>query len=416
VGTEQQSFNMRLLSQSDLDGFGDGGEGIGLHARNGKRTLFVAHEAAPKNFTGVDVTDPRRPRIVCQTELPHDKLRSNSLSVMGDLMAVAYQTNDVGIRPAGIELFDISDPASPRSIGVFDTSGSHSRGAHFVWLDVEGFAYVATGMPDWEPKRAKDHQLVVIVDVRDPVHPKEFGRWWLPGTRVGDAETLPLPADPSNDLGYRAHNINVYPERPDRAYVAYLDGGVIILDISDRARPSMVSRFDYHPPMKAGFTHTVVPLFERGLLLVADEANQRNPHVPASYEGAGWDHPKLVWVMDASYEPNIVPVSTLPMPPLEEFRFRGGKFGAHNIHENDPVPTAWKSSQLVFGAFFNAGIRAYDIRNHLQPVEVGFFIPPNLPGPEFRAPQMNDVYVDENRVIYALERSAGGLYVLELTA
>jgi hypothetical protein len=28
----------------------------------------------------------------------------------------------------------------------------------------------------------------------------------------------------------------------------------------------MISRLDYHPPL-TGFTHTVVPLFERGLLL-----------------------------------------------------------------------------------------------------------------------------------------------------
>jgi hypothetical protein len=28
---------------------------------------------------------------------------------------------------------------------------------------------------------------------------------------------------------------------------------------------------------------------------------------------------------------------------------------------------------------------------------------------------MNDVYVDENRTIYAIDRHVGGLYVLELT-
>jgi hypothetical protein len=29
---------------------------------------------------------------------------------------------------------------------------------------------------------------------------------------------------------------------------------------------------------------------------------------------------------------------------------------------------------------------------------------------------MNDVYVDENRLIYGIDRIAGGLYILELTA
>src|SRR2546427_8044788 len=33
------------------------------------------------------------------------------------------------------------------------------------------------------------------------------------------------------------------------------------------------SRWDYHPPFP-GFCHTVVPLFERGLLVVSDEATK----------------------------------------------------------------------------------------------------------------------------------------------
>jgi hypothetical protein len=394
---------MRLLAHSDLGGFGNGGEGIGLHASKGRRTLFIAHESAPVNFTGVDVSDPRRPMIICQTRLPHAAVRSNALALRGDLLAVAYQTNEPGQTPAGMELFDISEPRAPRSIGFFDTSGPHSHGAHYVNLDAEGFAYLATGMPAWEPKRPIDHQLLVIVDVRDPTAPREVGRYWLPGQRKGEPDELRFA--PAPDGGpYRAHNVNVHPERPDRAYVAYCDGGVLILDISDRARPALVSRFDYHPPMKYGFTHTVVPLVGRGLVIVSDEANSNR-----------LDLPKLVWVMDARHERQLVPLSTLPLPPYEEFRGRGGRFGAHNIHENDPVPTAFRSEELVFGAFFNAGIRVYDIRDQFRPEEIGFYIPPAPAGSPLGATQLNDVYVDENRVIYGLERVSGGLYILELT-
>jgi hypothetical protein len=32
-----------------------------------------------------------------------------------------------------------------------------------------------------------------------------------------------------------------------------------------------------------------------------------------------------------------------------------------------------------------------------------------------RANSVNDVYVDENRIIYAIDRLKGGLYILELT-
>ncbi|MDB5912192.1 MAG: hypothetical protein JWP22_867, partial [Ramlibacter sp.] len=92
------SLNMKLLAQHELGGFGGLGEGMGIQlAKDGRRILWLAHEAAPKNFSGVDVTDPRNPRLVVQTELPHMKVRSNSLDVVGDIMAVAYQTQTVGL-------------------------------------------------------------------------------------------------------------------------------------------------------------------------------------------------------------------------------------------------------------------------------------------------------------------------------
>ena len=123
------SFNMRLLAHHELQGFGGIGEGIALQqARDGRRILWLAHEAAPKNFTGVDVSDPRAPRVIVQTDLPHAKMRSNSLDVTGDVMAVAYQTRTAGQSPAGFELFDISVPENPRSIACVDASGPGSRG------------------------------------------------------------------------------------------------------------------------------------------------------------------------------------------------------------------------------------------------------------------------------------------------
>ena len=92
-------------------------------ARDGRRVLWLAHESAPKNFTAVDVSDPRAPKVIVQTDLPHAQMRSNSLEVAGDLMAVAYQVTKFGLKPAGFELFDISTPEKPRSIATFDASG-----------------------------------------------------------------------------------------------------------------------------------------------------------------------------------------------------------------------------------------------------------------------------------------------------
>ena len=83
-------LNMKLLAQHTLNGFGGMGEGMSMQlARDGRRVLWLAHESAPKNFTAVDVSDPRAPKLVIQTELPHARVRSNSLDIVGDMMVVA---------------------------------------------------------------------------------------------------------------------------------------------------------------------------------------------------------------------------------------------------------------------------------------------------------------------------------------
>src|SRR3954462_15877978 len=120
MAAEAEALNMRLVAHDRLKGFGGVGEGMSMQLVGGRRILWLAHESAPKNFTGVDVTDPRQPKVVVQTELPHMKVRSNSLDVVGNLLAVAYQTATVGLQPAGVDLFDVSVPEKPRLVSHFD--------------------------------------------------------------------------------------------------------------------------------------------------------------------------------------------------------------------------------------------------------------------------------------------------------
>ena len=62
--SETLAWNMRLISHHELAGFGGVGEGINMQVtKNGRRILWLAHWGAPKNFTGVDVTDPRNPAV-----------------------------------------------------------------------------------------------------------------------------------------------------------------------------------------------------------------------------------------------------------------------------------------------------------------------------------------------------------------
>jgi hypothetical protein len=406
ISPKSQILNFKPLAQHELDGFGGVGEGINMQlAPDGRRILWLAHESAPKNFTGVDVSDPRKPRVVIQTELPHKDVRSNSLDVVGNTLCVAYQTKKVGMKPAGIELFDISVPEKPKLISHFDCSGPHSRGVHAVWFVDGEYVHMAAGAADFQPRDPRDDQCYMIVDVRNPSKPVEAGRWWAPGTREGDSAPSPRRTEGDCEVGisgFRAHNTNVFPDRPDRAYVGYLDYGAVILDIGDKAHPRMVSRWSNCPPY-SGFNHTALPLFSSNLLLVSDE----------STKDAAADWPKLVWVLDMKVETALLPISTLPLPPKEAFAKRGGRFGAHNLHENLPTKTSWRSDTIVFGTFFNGGLRAYDVSNPYQPQEIAYFVPGAPAMSRAGAIQLNDIFVDDRGIVYTVDRFAGGLYILE---
>ncbi|UYO92512.1 LVIVD repeat-containing protein [Pollutimonas sp. M17] len=400
-----QQRNMRLLSQDTLGGFGGVGEGIAMQCLpDGRRVLWLAHEGAPKNFTAVDVSDPRRPRVLVQTDLPHANVRSNSLEVSGNLMAVAYQVSQPGLAPAGFDLFDISQPEKPRLLSHFDASAPHSRGAHCLWFVDGTTVHMACGDPELVPRNPKDDQVYRIVDVSDPTSPKAIGRWHMPGTMEGDDAPPPQRLAPEFDSGFRAHNTNVYPQRPDRCYLGYLDGGAFIMDISDLSNPKPISRFMNSPPFK-GFTHTAMPLFDRKLMVVSDETVQDN--------AADW--PKLVWLVDISDEKHPISISTLPMPPVEIHKQRGGRYGAHNVHENTPVPGSWKSEDILVCSYFNGGIRAYDIRDPYSPQEVAYFVPDAPAGSPAGSIQFNDVFVDDRGIVFAVDRHAGGLYAIEMT-
>lgn len=398
------SLNMKLVSHHEMGGFGGVGEGMGMQkTKDGRRVMWLGHEGAPKNFTAIDVTDPKNPKQIIQTELPHNEMRSNNLEVLGDIMFVSHQIRGKrGMTPAGFGIWDISKPEEPRKITHFDASGPHSLGVHCLWCVDGEYLHMSSGAPDFQPRNPNDHQFYRIIDVRNLSKPVEAGRWWYPGQKEGDAAPA-LPRHPKFDGGYRPHNIQVYPQRPDRAYVAYIDGGVVILDISDKAHPKEISRYNYSPPYN-GFTHTALPLFSRGLMIVTDECTKDD----------GIDWPKLGWVFDIREEKNPVPIATLPLPPAEVFTKRGGRFGAHNLYENYPGDVSWRSDNIVLGTFFNGGVRVYDLANPYQPKEVAYFVPgaPKL-SPKGSV-QINDVYVDDRQLVYIGDRFTGGLYILEM--
>lgn len=391
---------LRLLSVISLGDGVAGGEGLVVHAGfRGRRTLFVAAEHAPADFVAVDVTDPRRPSVVYGNSIPTG-VRSNNLAILGDLLAVTRQARDPGGKPAGVEFFDIADPARPRSIGFFDASGQRSVGTHFVWLAADGYAYLATQAPDYAARDPRDTFILSILDVSDPSLPREAGRWWPPG--VAETDTAPPPARPAPwDFGFRVHNTTVLPEQPGRAFVATTSGGAYILDISDRSRPGVAGSLQYAGPLP-GAAHTFVPLGSSGFAVLTDETLR---------DGAA-DFPQNTWVVDARVENRPLLVGSVAPPWPDQVPVRG-RYGAHNLHEYPPDAGAWRSFDLVAGAFFGLGVAVWDFSSPLRPRELGHFAPGTQPGGPVTG-QLNDVFIDDRRVIYTVDRRTDLCYVLEL--
>ena len=398
------TWNFKLLSHNLLGGFGGMGEGMSVQiAPDGRRIIWLAHESAPKNFTAVDVSDPRKPKVVCQTDLPQSHMRSNSLETCGNIMAVAYQTQKKGLQPAGMELFDISKPENPKSIGFYDCSGEHSRGVHQLWFCDGEYVHMASSSPDFVPTHPQDDQFYRCIDVRNPSKPVEVGRWHMPGTKQGD--NVPPPPRHPLDKGYRAHNCNVYPQRPDRCYLAYIDGGMHVLDISDKANSEENLVLDQPAALLRLHAHrgaAVRPRTDAG-----DRGVHREQRQGLAEARFGSSTPATKRTSCRSR-----PARCRTTRPMRRAR----RFGAHNIHENVPLPTCWQSDQVVLGTFFNGGLQGL---RHLQSVPARG--DPDLScrllqvtGAPTGTTQINDVFVDEREVVYCVDRHLGGLYCLEM--
>lgn len=131
-----RASNVSLVGHTDLAGRGDGGEGLVIQQwPDGRRWLYLAHEAQQTCVSVVDVTRPEAPAMVAQLPSPAPgRTRCNSLALVGQTLVVANQTLTKGDKPAGMWVLDVSDPARVQgakrlediSVAFFDTSGPHS--------------------------------------------------------------------------------------------------------------------------------------------------------------------------------------------------------------------------------------------------------------------------------------------------
>jgi hypothetical protein len=393
------AFHMTLVGHADMQ---SGGEGFAMKLTGaGHRLLYVAHESGPHCFSIFDVTDPARPATLRVVDTVSEDVRCNSLDVFGNVLAVAAETKRQGQPGGGFRIYALDDPAAPRQVGYFDASGPHSRGAHHVWLSSERLAHITSGAADFTPNRSSDDEFYRIIDIADPAHPHEVGRWWYPGQRAGDAEPAPgeIPLPDESNQGVRPHNIDVFASHANRAYLGYIDGGLVILDISDLTHPRTVSIVRYVGP----FTHTVFPMFDRNLAFVSEEAVQ----------DACADAPKHMAVWDIADETKPRLISVVPYAQNSaELCKRGGRYGPHNIYEDKPYGPTYKSSRFMVTSWFGGGVRIFDLADPQHPLEAAHYVPaPPADSPK-HAPQINDVFVDDRGIVYACDRFTGGLYIL----
>lgn len=395
---------MRLIGHSDIAGRGDG---LQLMVHRGY--AYVAHPWS-RGFSIIDVRDPRHPGQVSYIPAPPNTwnihlqthgdllLVINALDLFADVQTFAsektYYTQSMGQTlaggaprrawTAGMSVYDISRPGQPRQIGQLNVDGV---GLHRLWYTGGRWAYASAlldGFTDY---------IFVTIDMQEPTRPRLAGRWWLPGMHQAGGEALAAPPGKR----WALHHALVHG---DTAYACWRDGGLTLLDVTDRGAPRLIKHLNWCPPYGGG-THTALPLPARDLLIVADEAVLDNEE----------DGRKHVWVFDIREPTNPISIATFPTPMEADYPRKPGHFGPHNLHENRPG--SFVSDTLIFASWQNAGIRAFDVSDPYRPVETGALVPaaphamtdrrPNRP----QVIQSADVFVDAQGLIYATDYNAG---------
>ena len=81
----------------------------------------------------------------------------------------------------------------------------------------------------------------------------------------------------------------------------------------------------------------------------------------------------MAWFVDVTLEKTPMVISTFQVPEASgNFCERGGRFGSHSSNES-MAPAFYK--KIAFITYFNAGVRAIDVRDPYHPREIAYFIP-----------------------------------------
>ena len=410
----QLARNIRRLGGLDIAGGGQ------IVVQDGY--AFIGHMKPPKGTSIIDVRDPANPKVVSHISPPDEWSHTHKVRVAGDLMItnvemdrrhflrkgekiaglrekgmddgqiadelgvtlsdipVLEEALERGYQSGGFRVWDISDTSAPKLLSYVKT---HGFGVHRFDMD-ENYAYISTEMEGYVGN------ILVNFDLSDPANPKEVSRWHMPGQHVAAGET-------PTGKGY-SHRLHHAMRVGDELWAAVWHAGYRVLDASDITQPRQIGRYIY-PQAIPEPTHTVMPLEQtingRRYAVAIDEEHD---HLPGRLHG-------FIWIMDVTDIENMEPVAAWDLserasPWVGE---PGVRFGAHQFREK-------LDGTLVYATWFAGGLRVLDLADPLLPVEVAHFMPEF---PKGRAPQSNDVDVDENGLIYLLDRN-NGLDILEM--
>ncbi len=327
------------------------------------------------------------------------------------------------------EIWDVTDPGNPTFVStvIADLTSTHKN-----WWECDtGIAYIVAYKKDegWRSRGVK------IFDLSDPAHPRYIRDYGVVGQEPGSSGE-PVPAPLHGPIRFE-----------NRVYFGYGTSAGGILQIVDRDKLlqgdptapdpfaptaknllyAQVGRLDIAPNAGA---HTTFPILG---MQIPESARNQPGHtadfvvlVNEAIQNECREHRQMLFLVDVTTPSKPFSVANFQVPEASgNFCARGGRFGTHASNESF-TPIYYR--RLVFISYFNAGVRAVDIRDPYSPKEVAFYIPaitdktdkrcvPSASGGEACkvAIQTNNVEVDDRGYIYIVDRANTGLHILELT-
>ena len=400
---------------------------VGHHGGNVLNPLTGRAEDSGTSL--LDVTDPKSPRMLAHI-LGEPGLGEQGGAQMvrvcdGKDLPKGDPSKVYLLRTFGNlahEVWDVSAPEKPVRVSVVVDK---LKGTHKNWWECEtGVAYLVSGLPDWRIRR-----MTQIFDLADPARPAFIRNFGLPGQQPGGTGAVPTELHGPISTGPKGN----------RVYFGYGTNKAGVMQIVDRAKlltgPREPTDQNLSSPQVGVFNlnamngaHTALPVLGMELPEFArDKAGAKRDFVfvvNESLVNECQEARQMVFVVDVTEEKLPVGVATFNVAEAGgNFCSRGGRFGSHSSNENQPPMYARK---MIFVAWFNAGVRAVDIRDPLHPREAGFYIPATTDKTDKRcvkteagerckvAIQTNNVDVDDRGYIYIVDRANTGMHILDM--